>query len=60
MLGLGLRNVLYWVMLLMGLIYALYFLSSFSELFQIIRVNFSLGTALATKRHGVGNVNPAR
>jgi hypothetical protein len=54
MLGLGLWNVLYYVMLPMGLICALYFLSVFSKLFQIIRVNISVGMPLAYVR-GVGS-----
>jgi hypothetical protein len=55
--GLGLLNVLYCVMLPLGLICALYFLSIFSELFQIIMVNISVGMLLAQVR-GVGSATP--
>ena len=56
-LGLGLLNVLYCVMLPMGLIGALYFISIFSKLFQITKFNISLGMLLAYVR-GVGSVTP--
>jgi hypothetical protein len=55
MISLRLLNILYCVMLPMGLIYALYFLSIFSELFHIIRINISVGMPLAYIR-GVRSV----
>ena len=55
MIGLGFLNFLYWVMLPTGLIYALYFLMDFSDLFQLLITYISVGMILAQ----VGNIGAA-